>query len=133
MDFCKLKLTKYIKEAQSEVDQASSDKATASVEKGKQDAVEKKNAQLSGRASSSLPTNPKVVYNSFDVSTLIGKKELIHMRERQNVNWREELAEEEQSKEHPYVDICPGSETETDIRKLLQKGKSKKKGKEISL
>lgn len=72
-----------------------------------------------------METPTRIEHTSFDVTSLIRKKELIHMRESNRVDWRKEL-EEETGKEHPYVDVMPGGETETDIRKLL-KGKRKKK------
>lgn len=75
------------------------------------------------------PTEPvkesRVRSSSFDINELVQKKELIHMRENNRVDWRAEL-EEEKGTEHPYVDVMPGGETEKDILKLLKGGKKKK-------
>jgi hypothetical protein len=85
--------------------------------------VPKKEITESVETPSEKPT--RVEHTSFDVTSLIRKKELIHMRESNRVSWRQEL-EEENEKEHPYVDVMPGGEPAHDIRKLL-KGVRKKK------
>lgn len=63
--------------------------------------------------------------DAFDINELIQKKDLIHMRETNRVDWRAELEEEKEEK-HPYVDIMPGGETEKDILKTLKKKRSEK-------
>lgn len=65
----------------------------------------------------------KTETNSFDINSLVMKKQLIHMRESKRVDWRTELKEEEKEKDHPYVDVMPGGETEKDILKTLRKKK----------
>ncbi|AEC53072.1 hypothetical protein SCRM01_126c [Synechococcus phage S-CRM01] len=128
MNFSKLKLTKYIKEDSTEVAQMASDSAKASGDNNKQvEGPAKKNAQAYHRAKKTLPAQSEIVYNSFDISDLLLKKQLIHMREANRVNWREELElepDKKNSKDHPYVDVMPGGETESDTRKLQKRKKN---------
>lgn len=53
---------------------------------------------------------------------LLHKKELIHMRECNLMNWREELAEE-LGEDHPFVEVMPGGETVKETKKLQKKKK----------
>lgn len=68
------------------------------------------------------PVKDRVRASSFNINELIQKEELIRMREDRRVDWRTEL-EEENEKEHPYVDVMPGGETEKDIIKTLRRKK----------
>lgn len=68
------------------------------------------------------PVKDRVRASSFNINELIQKEELIRMREDRRVDWRTEL-EEENKKEHPYVDVMPGGETEKDIIKTLRRKK----------